>query len=72
METVPATNRPTGYDGDNHLGHEPNEALYFEDVKPTDPSLVNGFCLFAFGVLVSVLASNPLIATRAEGPAPIF
>jgi hypothetical protein len=72
MEAVSSSDGPTGDDRNDHFGHESDQSLHFEDVKTTYTTWINGFFPFTIGVLVSVFASDPLIAARAERPTPVL
>ena len=72
VETVSTADGPTGHDRDDHLGHEPDEALYFQDVQATEPPRIDRLLGLPLGVLVAVAAPNALVAARAEGPSAIL
>ena len=62
VEAVPSTDRPAVDQRDDHLGHEADHPLDFQNVKAP--------C--AVGVLVSIGTSTALISAGAEGVASVF
>ena len=59
---MPASNLPSGDDGDDHLVHEPNLALDVQDVEPVDAVLP----------LVSRGGTYVLVPSAAKGPSAIL
>jgi hypothetical protein len=69
METVTAAHGPTRYDTNDHLGHESDQTLHFEDVKTPGPCRVD---LTIVRVLVAIFAPDPLVTSGAECPTAVF
>ena len=69
VEAVPAPDGPTGHDADDHLWHETDETLDFEDVETAGATRID---LVPLLVLVAIPTSDSLIASGAEGPATVF
>ena len=78
MKRVPPAGRPAGYDADDHLGHESDQPLTFQDVQACQLGLVDGVGLRAGVhvpgslVLVAGAAANALVTARAEGPLAVL
>src|SRR3954471_8333750 len=76
VQRMAATGRPSRNDRDDDLGHETDEALYFQDVQPTRSARLDGIrstvgALRPVRVPVPVPAPDALVTTRAEGPATV-
>ncbi len=69
VQAVAAADGPPGNDGNDNLGHEPDQALHLEDVESSEPGSVDALRPF---ILVAIGPTNPLIAARAERPATIL
>ena len=67
VQAVPAAGRPAGDDADHDLGHEPDQALGLQDVEPAHRRRPRRALLVA----VAVRSTDPLVAARAERPAPV-
>ena len=72
VQAVPAARRPARDDADDHLRHEPDQALHLEDVQSTGAAGIDRSAVVALGVLVAVLAADALVAARAERPAAVL
>ena len=71
VQAVPAAHGPARHHGDDHLGHEADQPLHLEDVKPAQAARVGLAGLVAL-VLVAVLAADALVSARAEGPPAVL
>ena len=71
VQAVPAAGGPPRHDTDHDLGHEADQPLALEDVQATGPRRVDRPGVVTAGVLVAVLAADPLVATRAERPSAV-
>ena len=69
---MPAASSPTGNEGNDDLGHEPDEPLNFEDVKASAAGCINRVACFSVRVLVAVGSANSLIAARTKSPTAVF
>ncbi len=72
VEAVAAADSPPRHDRNDDLGHKSDESLYFEDVQAPGSRRVDSIAGFTVGVLVAASATDPLVASRTEGPAAIF
>ena len=72
MQAVPAAGRPPVDQADDHLGHEPDEALHLEDVQPAGAGRIDRVGGLAGGVLVAGAPADALIAAGAKRPAAVF
>ena len=62
---------PAGHHGDYNLGHEPDQALDLKDVEATGSGWIYRLGCLSIGVAVAVIPANPLVSSRAEGPATV-
>jgi hypothetical protein len=67
---VAAARGPAGYDADDDLGHEADDALHLEDVQA--PGSLVGPRARRRVVLVPVSSADALVAAAAEGPAAVL
>ena len=76
VQRVAPAGRPAGDDGDDDLGHGPDEALDLEDMKTPalchDPCAVDGVSGLALGILVARAPADALVAAGAERPRAVL
>src|SRR5690606_1406464 len=71
VQRVPAPGGPAGHDGDDDLGHEPDQTLHLEDVQAAGAGrILDG--VDGIRVLVAVTPADALVAARAERPAAVL
>src|SRR5262245_56052788 len=71
MEAVAPAGGPSRHDTDDDLGHEPDEPLHLEDVEPPGTARIDRLRRLTLGIAVTVGPSDPLVPSRAEGPAAV-
>jgi hypothetical protein len=73
MEGVSAAGSPSGDHCDNNFGHKPDEALDLKDVETSAGRGAEGARgRSSVGVLVSIAATDALVAAAAERPAAVL
>jgi len=77
VQRVAAADRPPRHDRDDGFGHEPDQALDFEDVEPSGLRLLYEGVVALVGlvvvaVLVSGLPADRLVAAGTERPPAVL